>query len=457
MTKDGEKRSAPSALRELGDSARRSPGGRSRHGIKGSPLWALLVIVAAAAAMAIVIPRTVHGGASGATAAENPLGTLAQPCGTGLQIQMFSAGSGWIYSAYRPDPVWHTTTGGVTWEAAGPPAAKGNTAVAACFVSAEEGWVVTAPARFGPLQVWETADGGQRWKPLSQVAIPRTWFSATSNQGLAWRPVSLPVLDFASRSSGWLWLTGGPAAGGILLGTENGGRSWIRLPNPPAGTQSELWLVTPSLGFDLTGKHGSSLGLWATHDGGRDWSQVSGLQCGEGRTCMVVVGRPAFANASDGSLLAVAEPNIDRLLTYATRDGGQRWSRVGTPLLLKTPFPTPVDQVTRSLAVLVAATALHDGTSLFALLRSADGGRHWTSTASSGLGQGVPLSNVSFATPSVGWVWMPGAEVPGTRTGSSGPALFETKDGGSVWHRLRGPRGLTCTALPTPPPTGQSC
>jgi len=446
-----------SALSWLQTAARRSTGGSPRHRRIAGGLAVLALLLVAAATLVILIPRPAATGLRPATAAQSVPDTLSQPCGTGLRIQMFSATTGWTYSAYRPDPVWHTTTGGATWDSAGPSAAKGSVTVAACFVSGNQGWVVTAPPRFGSLQVWETTEGGHSWAPLSQVEIPDSLWPVTALGGLAPSPVALPVLDFASRNTGWLWLPGSSATGGRLLGTENGGRSWGALPEPPAGTQSDLWLVTPALGFDLSGKPGAELGLWATHDGGRDWSRVSSLQCGMGTTCTVVLSRPAFASASEGVLLAVTEPDIDRLLTYATHDGGRNWSRVGPPLLLKTGFPTPVDQATRSLSVLMAATASQHGSQVFALLRSSDRDRAWIPTASRGLGPGIPLSNVSFATSGIGWVWMAASGVHTPGPGPAGPALFATSDGGSVWHQVRVPARLSCTALPTAPPSGQDC
>lgn len=116
--------------------------------------------------------------------------------------------------------------------------------------------------------------------------------------------MGLPVsVGFASPTVGWLITTTG------LYGTSSGGSRWIGISVPSSVAAAQF--VDSTSGWILT--HGGQ--LFATNDGGHQWTLVSGALPGE-----VVA-----ACAQDASHLVVA---VDRhgLALEVSSDGGRTWS-----------------------------------------------------------------------------------------------------------------------------------
>jgi photosystem II stability/assembly factor-like uncharacterized protein len=224
---------------------------------------------------------------------------------------------------------------------------------------------------------------------------------------------------FADESRGWA-----VGSRGALLATEDGGATWRSLPAPTEDSLRDVFFVDASNGWVVCERNLHPLRddteprsyLLRTSDGGRTWERVAPAASGaEGRLVGV-----RFADASHG--WAFGELGA----LYATRDGGQTWTRQGVPtrrLLLGAKF------LDARRGWLVGA----GGT----LLRTDDGGANWReglllgrgerSAAPAGALQTVaapaPRFNaVDFADARRGWV-----------VGSRG-IVYATDDGGRTWR-----------------------
>jgi photosystem II stability/assembly factor-like uncharacterized protein len=184
-----------------------------------------------------------------------------------------------------------TRDGGQTWTTAriGPAPTLTYKAVAACFATAEVGWLGgTAYRNESPAGEFfvKTADGGHSW----------------SNQPV---PAGFPVRRIAMSDARHGW-AGGP--GGVVY-TDNGGASWRRCDAPA------------SLGDYVAAAPRTA---WGTDDNGRVYKTVDGLNWR--RVDVGVAGlfwRIAFPDAMHG--FAIGERFI------RTTDGGTSWRELAKP------------------------------------------------------------------------------------------------------------------------------
>jgi photosystem II stability/assembly factor-like uncharacterized protein len=159
------------------------------------------------------------------------------------------------------------------------------------FASAQQGWVA------GSGQILATSDGGQTWQAQ---------YSG---------PAKLDQVDFIDAAHGWAV---GPNA---VLTTSDGGKTWTSLPEPCTPLRS-VHFVTPELGYAIAGGSGVRLDagvpataaggvLLATTDGGRSWQQVPGAPASAETVC--------FASPSDGFLGTPGR-------IWRSTDGGRLWT-----------------------------------------------------------------------------------------------------------------------------------
>ena len=123
------------------------------------------------------------------------------------------------------------------------------------------GFIGFCPAcGYGDWSYTRTADGGRT-------------FTHTPLAGLT--GASLGDLTFADPAHGWI---AGSAAGGFLLATTDGGRTWHRAyPFSTPWPALDVALVSPSVGFGL-GVIGDGRAILRTDDGGRTWQAIGRLQ-----------------------------------------------------------------------------------------------------------------------------------------------------------------------------------
>lgn len=340
-----------------------------------------------------------------------------------------------------------------TTDAAAPSAEAALTDV--WFRDADTGWAVGERGL-----VLQTHNGGETWSPQPT--------------GFSGRLERLSLAGDRGWIAGWevVPLTG--ETSGVLLRTQDGGRSWRR----------ERALLVPPLRFAHLSPTGHGWvagratalfpqGALVTATSGRAWGPPPGDFWQAGGDAVAVRGGPEsqvarslertaramswldghFLNAETGCLLAVngdvlivhsegtrrvrpaglagRQPRRvrlvdgargwmsgDRGLVLRTDDGGQTWHAPPAPL----PDELAEECDFRGLAVAGDAVWLV-GTPGSVVVHSHDGGRTWTTSRT---GQMLPLASVAFVDSTRGWA-----------VGAAG-TIVHTSDGGASWQAQRG-------------------
>jgi photosystem II stability/assembly factor-like uncharacterized protein len=394
-----------------------------------------------------VVLATADGGRTWSQAASAP-GTLE---GVGF----LPGGTGW---AWGPSALLTTADGGRNWAERPVPAWPGGQAQPLLFVSfatADLGLAALGGAgcatRGCPLLLLETTDGGASWSPAADdlPGAPAGLPAPT----LGWEEVTAGGLLGPSRA--WL-LSRDPAS--ALLTSDDGGRTWTAaLLLGPGGAPGAA---------AFAGTRGWAAGggaLYATGDGGTAWQRL-------GATAGPVA---ALAAAPDGSAAWLLSSGPRAACPGGTACGTA--VAVATPHALGPALPLPAGEALAAVGPLdprqawAVATGPWPGT---ALLRTADGGRHWSLALRTGVT--VPAGPWGFWDATRGWAvgsttdpaavlrtadggrsWSRAGEVPahsiyaaGFPTPAAGWAvtgsgrLLHTADGGQTWSALPLPPGL---------------
>lgn len=199
---------------------------------------------------------------------------------TWLQVQPVNARQGWALARVGPYVyVLRTEDGGFTWRNVSPPwAGDSGEWATALFWDANTAWVTYAvwdPARVPDLAVvWSTTDGGLTWQA---APLPLTVEEPRFEPG--------PLVSSDGRS---LWLLAHVEGGmqkdfSVLLTSQDAGRTWQRIADPYRETAYDLMtLYTNDLAFLSQGygwatkDNGVAPGgvLVITEDGGRTWQAM---------------------------------------------------------------------------------------------------------------------------------------------------------------------------------------
>jgi photosystem II stability/assembly factor-like uncharacterized protein len=233
--------------------------------------------------------------------------------------------------------------------------------------------------------VMRSDDGGRSWKPLversgfdamqlataGRSSAGRLYlaghdvFQVSDDGGSSWRPVpnNLPGTDihqFALDPDNPQRLTAGVVGFGVLA-SNDGGRTWERLPAEPPG---ELTALASAGGTPETLYAGTArLGVLRSSDNGRSWSPAAGQ---------------ADSDVAFRTVLALAIDPSARQTIYAGTDSGLAKSVDGGITWVALPYPgdnavavavSPVDPN----VVLAIASSRRQGL----VYRSDDGGRTW--------------------------------------------------------------------------------
>ena len=244
----------------------------------------------------------------------------------------------------------------------------------------------------------------------------------TTDGGSSWRVVyrrtgqTFQQVEFVDARHGWL-----RGAGGRLLRSSDGGRTWSPLPVPcPAGqSPGPLAFASPSSGLLVCQAPADGLTvaktLFSSSDGGSAWTPVPA----------------ALPPSGSAASLALTTSGLGWLCTlpvggplWVTRDGGRSWRQAAPSLqgadLLGVAVPSGRTGALYALLGLGPRAAV---------LRSADGGAHWSGVypgAGPFLGTVGGAPPVEFVSPSEGYaVGLPWAPA----------AVLRTRDGGATWHR----------------------
>jgi photosystem II stability/assembly factor-like uncharacterized protein len=424
--------------------------------------------------------------------------------------------AGWLLGQRASGParaeIWHSATAGQTWQLQWQGA---GTPLSLTATDPAHAWALVGCTGRKPAcgrELLATTDGGLRWRVLATLpkAVNQVQFTAgqlglatsdncLANRSLArcpgqillsrdggarWTPVlsgAGPVFATASASPGGstLWAAKtvpsvsepdgrlSPSAVTFVTST-NGGRSWRTLDKltslGPLTPEVQLSLAADPSGltwasvFDplSCAMHGCDVAdLLGSGDGGRSWAVV-GLPGGYSDDCSP--DGIVFSAAADGSAWAATGRNgaacavpfglmyrygpvgwqqlppfqltqvssldaVSQDVAYAiagtgvlvrTADGGQHWTQLR-------PAAVPVGQLDALSAN--TAVAAQDAGDAGAILRSGDGGRSWSVVADL---PGV-VTQLDFANPGDG-------VAAAYRAGTSAPwQLWQTSDGGLTW------------------------
>ena len=258
-------------------------------------------------------------------------------------------------------------------------------------------------------EVAATTDAGANWSVVHPKVVdpdPESGFSGRT------------YLGFADQTHGWMVLQINKSVGlssGVMLRTEDGGKTWIRLPAPPIA--DHFYFVTAKDGWLAGGPEGE---LYVTHDAGATWRRVelkSPRQISTGLS--PVYDLPTFIDDKRGFLPATYESSTSSgtpVVLFRTEDGGKTWQpTLRTPALLDThpwaPFPSAVVD-----GELLTATVSSNRVNLLRTGRGAE-----PKTQSAGLPVHAPSADqLSFISPERGWLL-------------AGYWLLSTSDGGVSW------------------------
>ncbi|HEY3883443.1 MAG TPA: YCF48-related protein [Trebonia sp.] len=186
-----------------------------------------------------------------------PADTVRIGAGLLTGLQFVSPAQGW---AVGQDAILATSDGGAHWRAQ----LTGRLNLTSVdFISARDGWAV------GMSTLLATTDGGAHWTPLPEpCAVIRSVHFISAATGFA--VAGGRLAPGAGAPSGSVASPVLPAAGGLVLATRDGGRSWQAM-TAPADAQT-VCFSDPGHGW-----LGAGGLLYRSADGGRHWTALTSL------------------------------------------------------------------------------------------------------------------------------------------------------------------------------------
>jgi len=352
-------------------------------------------------------------------------------------LQMETTTVGWAIDSHLASStalfggqILHTVDGGRQWTNVTPPHVTFNGQAGPIilphdtvtdFVSPSIAWAATEtavsyPGGSGTILLSATHDRGMHWQQWT-VHLPQ----------LADRAVFNPVVnqvDFVNARIGWMVFgpltgpDGGMGASGMeLWRTTNGGHSWTRVYQTAHGINGSAvtfnsatngWMVFQANNVNIP--VGGVNTLERTTNGGRTWTAASvNLISGLNLTGVL----PAFDGAH-GILLTT----MGLFAILRTDNGGQHWSDLSTTPIIVPSFWTG-QMIGDQVVWILTPTKLW---------RSTTGGRLWTVQSTAAFlhpgKKGNDTKRLDFITAEIGWMW------DSTLTSSR---VWKTTDGGRSW------------------------
>jgi photosystem II stability/assembly factor-like uncharacterized protein len=318
-------------------------------------------------------------------------------------------GQGWLRFG---ESLFWTSNDGLSWQDVTPPLAGDETIQAVHFADPTLGWALLASGPSYTLAL--STDGGASWQRQS-LDLP--------GLGDSLSPPSAAFMGWRDASHGWLVFklaTGSSFSLGLLFVTDDGGLSWAARTIPLG---EPVTFASDALAWTAGGPAGDS--LFRTLDGGLTWE----AQQPAGTNVHYLL--PRFDDESNGILpVLAAEGAAVRADFYATADGGQSWTMVGSfPL----PADTPLD-TDPPLAMLGGASLVQSMPNSNGIIR-ADGGQF--EMIANDDGQSAALTQLSMSTLDTGWglaeIGSCEGQPEGGMTCSRESQLLLTTDGGLHW------------------------
>lgn len=269
------------------------------------------------------------------------------------------------------------------------------------------GWAVNSNG-----QILKTTNGGDRWDIKFQTPL--------TSSG---RPIYLRCLTFASDLVGW---AGTLTREQRLYATRDGGESWRRVENLPAGTPEKvcgLWAVNESVVYGSgTNDPSDGAAMIKTIDGGQTWTR---LDMSPHASNLIDV---YFPTADQGWVVGGfsdrPNPTYDDVkpVILRTEDGGKTWDDRLKSMRSEFPEGTWGWKI-QFLDGKLGFVSLENFTQAF-ILKTTDGGRSWTKIQ---VTDNANLEGIGFLNADEGWVGGWGDEAFESGTSSV------TSDGGRTW------------------------
>ena len=256
-----------------------------------------------------------------------------------------------------PQAVLQTSDGGTTWREVS--RAPGQVQ-AVSLVTPQTGYILGSQSGGQTAPLWRTTDGGRSFATAGQVTVPGTNFLATN-----------PYLRFFNRLQGIALVENYPDV--VLESTADGGKTWTTVYDQPAasGTVEQFSFSSAADGYMLTTVPGatsqqpSTVTLASTADGGHSFQTVYTWH-GSGQGAAI-----AFLTRRQGWVAMQENPYSQNATTIVLRtaDGGRTWSSSRTAMLLQN----------NANGLELAFPTARDGwiLGLTSLYRSQDGGVTW--------------------------------------------------------------------------------
>jgi len=242
-------------------------------------------------------------------------------------LKQIAPGVGWVIADEQL--LWTDSDGAVWWDITPPRPAIGGLSTVYAFYALDSRHLWAATLDTPPyllevpftMRLFRTTNGGHTW---SNLRFDATLFPELKKTSA--RPFELFFVD---PDHGWfLWNvpTGTQVSFGILLSTQNGGRTWTELPSPPSSHGVAFY--TAKDGWTTGQPDGSE--LWVTHDTGQTWTQKTVAPPDSCNGCLPIYNIPKFQNQVDGvvAITFVDGTNADGRYvstTNVTHDGGNSW------------------------------------------------------------------------------------------------------------------------------------
>jgi hypothetical protein len=326
-------------------------------------------------------------------------------------VEFVSPEQGWVVGG---DRILATSDGGAHWQMQD----RGKLDLLSVdFINASDGWAV------GPAGLLATTDGGAHW-----AALPEPCPLLDSVHFVS------PLTGFAVAGGAVTWYQPVPPAGGVLLTTGDGGRSWHRLA-APADVQSACF-SSPGLGW--LGAHG---GLYHTDTGGAHWIPATpGPAGGAGQPYLMTLQCAGPSSVWAQDLGSGAAMEHEPVIGYRGGPGGtapifaeQYFPHPGVTVSADSPGPEPgpISAISPAAAVVIGSCPpCGDGTAPWDLL-TASGAVITPRGNISGLNEAAAAA---FLTPRLGWVVGASTDFRHPANPVQRQRIVMTSDGGQTWQ-----------------------
>jgi photosystem II stability/assembly factor-like uncharacterized protein len=341
------------------------------------------------------------------------------------RMKLLAPGVGW---AEREGRLYWTTDNGANWKDITPP---DGVVDGIFFLNSSTGWV--ANGNYAPgsaelrINLYSTTNAGANWSSTTTTLVLKH-YGMLADYAVGG---GADAVAFADPRHGWMNVVfSGQTMNShwvFLLRTSDGGRTWNRAADAPDLSQPEMLLVSGSEGWLYGGGFDSEWGLYVTRDGGRKWQQFA--QNPPGLEQCEAHGLPIFQDAKRGFLQETCVPTKPyefrrTKVLMVSSDRGRTWK------LDREVAHLPEVDVSRSQ---YSSATVAGSDWIFAafsnhlvLTRIGPGARIDASTGTPESGtRYTMIGQISFATPTQGWVLADNGE------------LRSTTDGGATWSTLK--------------------